>query len=73
MSDEDFWNQCALKLPNFYKASREVALIMPSSANIERVFSILTQSYTDQQNCSLEDGQCATVMMRYNNTGKNGV
>ena len=73
MSDEDFWDSCALKLPKFYEASREVALVMPSSATTERTFSMLTQGYTDQQRCALEDGQCASVMIRINKTGENGV
>lgn len=73
VSDEDFWNRCALKLPTFYQASREVALIMPSSATTERLFAMLTQGYSDQQRCVLQDHQCASVMIRYNNTGDNGV
>ena len=73
MSDKDFWDRSALKVPTFYRASREVALVMPSSATTERTFSLLTKGYTAQQKSALEDGPCASVMIRYNNTGENGV
>ena len=43
-----------------------VALIQPSSAAAERVFSILASSFGKQQESSLEDYIQLSVMMQYN-------
>jgi hypothetical protein len=61
-----FWKRSSLKIPNWYKASREVALIVPSSAAVERVFSLLTQVFDSSQNSALSDYKAAGVMLRYN-------
>ena len=53
--DVDFWLSFAIELPAWYVASREVSLICPSSAAIERVFSMLTNMLNDQQEEALED------------------
>lgn len=46
--------------------SCRVALIQPSSAAAERVFSILASSFGKQQESSLEDYVQLSVMMQYN-------
>ncbi len=42
-------------------------LVQPSSAVAERVFSILSNSFTDTQRSSLEDYIETSIMMQYNN------
>ena len=45
LSVSQFWLKYKLDLIVWFKASRDVALIVPSSATIERVFSLLTQGF----------------------------
>ena len=61
-----FWLKYAFKLPTWFKASRDVALITPSSGTIERVFSLLTQGFDQNQVNSLEDYKETSIMIRYN-------
>ena len=53
-------------LPHWSSAERKVLVVQPSSAAAERVFSILSISFTDQQEQSLEDYVEASVMLQYN-------
>ena len=55
-----------IKLSQPAKAACRVALIQPSSAAAERVFSILASSFGKQQESSLEDYVQLSVMMQYN-------
>jgi len=66
MSNEEFWNTNALNLPMWYKASREVALISPSSAACERLFSLMTNGFSAQQRVALSDYVLASCMLRFN-------
>ena len=43
-----------------------VALIQPSSGAVERVFSILTNTFGTQQDHSLQDYIEASLMLQYN-------
>jgi hypothetical protein len=61
-----FWLRNAIELPIWYKAANEAALITPSSCTVERVFSLLTQGFDDNQLNVLEDFLFASVMVRYN-------
>ena len=71
MTDEEFWDSHSLLLPKWYLASNEVALITPSSATCERLFSLLTQGFDKSQRSALEDYKLASTLMRFNNTGQN--
>lgn len=62
----DFFTAAAIALPTWWKCAREVALITPSSCTVERVFSLLTQGFSDNQEGALEDYIFASVMVRYN-------
>ena len=53
-------------LPKWASAAGRVALIQPSSAAAEPVFSILASSFGKQQESSLEDYIQLSVMMQYN-------
>ena len=62
-----FWQASMIQLPNWYKAAKEVALIMPSSAFVERCFSIYESLFDEDQQAALHDRREASVMLRVNN------
>jgi predicted nucleic acid-binding Zn ribbon protein len=62
----EFWRGQQILLPYWYGGAVEVALIMPSSACVERVFSVYSALFTDTNASTLEDRRECTVMMRYN-------
>lgn len=61
----DWWERNADKLPCWSAACRKVVLCQPSSACVERVFSLL-KHFTEQQQCALEDYIEVALMMQYN-------
>lgn len=65
-----FWRTHYLELPVWYKVAAEVALIMVSSAGVERVFSLLNR-FDDQQQGALNDYKEASVRIRYNENFRN--
>ena len=62
----NWWCNNADKLPNWSSAFKKVILMQPSSAAAERVFSILTFSFSKLQTVSLEDYVQLSVMLQYN-------
>ena len=60
-----WWKSHAMELPKWANAFRLVLLVQPSSAAVERVFSIL-QCITEQQQSSLEDYLELSIMLQYN-------
>lgn len=62
----EFWRRHALSLPCWYEAAAEVALIMTSSASVERLFSLYTSLFTDEQANALEDYRETALMLRFN-------
>ena len=70
-SNEDFdilnwWNRHQSDLPQWSGVAETIFLIQPSSVASERVFSILNNSFSDQQQQSLEDYVESSVMLQYN-------
>ena len=61
-----FWKNNHLRLPEWFKAASEVALILVSSACVERVFSLYGASFDSEQESSLSDKVEGTMMLRYN-------
>jgi len=61
-----FWKKSQIKLKNFWLAACEVAIIQPSSAFVERIFSVLRQAFDDTQEQALEDFKESSVMMTVN-------
>ena len=61
-----WWKRHEDNLPNWAKACKSLLLIQPSSAAAERVFSILSNSFTEKQTHSLRDYIEASVMLQYN-------
>ena len=62
----EWWKQNASALPNWSEAARKILLIQPSSAAAERVFSLLTNSFGNQQDSSLQDYIESSLMLQYN-------
>ena len=62
----EFWRRHKDSLPSWASAVCKVILVQPSSAASERVFSILNQSFGEQQALSLQDYIEASLMLQYN-------
>ena len=62
----EWWKRNSGGLPHWCSAAMKVLVVQPSSAAAERVFSILTNSFTDKQERSLEDYVETSVMLQYN-------
>ena len=67
----EFWTSSSIALPLWSKCADEIALITPSSCTVERVFSLLTQGFSDNQEGALEDYVFASVLVRYNQIWQN--
>lgn len=61
-----WWKSHESSLPKWASACRLVLLMQPSSAAAERVFSILTNSFSHKQESSLEDYIELSIMLQYN-------
>ena len=68
-----FWRTYCLQLPNWYNGANEVALIMTSSACIERIFSLHNSLFSNKQEKALEDYKEGTDMLRFNYNQRNKV
>lgn len=67
ISISEFWARQELSaIPSWYRISRDILLVVPSSATVERVFSILTQGFSPSQQNALQDYQFASTMLKYN-------
>ena len=63
---KSWWKRNEEVLPNWSNTCKSVLLVQPSSAAAERVFSILSNSFTDRQEHSLKDYIETSVMLQYN-------
>ena len=62
----EWWSRNKQDLPHWSSVAQKFLLLQPSSAAAERVFSILSSSFSDQQQNSLEDYVEASVMLQCN-------
>ena len=62
----EFWRTHETSLPEWAAAAKKVVLVQPSSAACERVFSLLNNSFSTQQDSSLQDYIETSIMMQYN-------
>ena len=53
------------QIPEFYSLFKDCALVTASSAGAERVFSLFSNTFGDQQTRSLEDYIETTLMLQY--------
>ena len=61
-----FWILHKLNLPRLYQLACDVALIIPSSCAVERLFSMFDQRYDSSQERALEDLKATGTMLHYN-------
>ena len=61
-----WWKSHQHELPNWSKACKTALLIQPSSAAAERVFSLLNNSFKENQARALEDYIETSIMLQYN-------
>ncbi len=66
MDKLDWWRKHENELPLWSKACKTVLLVQPSSAAAERVFSLLSNSFTETQTSSMEDYIESSIMLQYN-------
>ena len=64
--DWSFWRRNQHNLPKFFEGAQQIAIIQPSSATVERLFSYLRQAFDCHQESALEDVKETTVLLRYN-------
>jgi len=62
----EWWRSNATSLPCWSVAAAKVLLLQPSSAAAERVFSILSNCFGEQQDRALQDYIEASLMLQYN-------
>ena len=62
----EWWESHQEDLPHWAGAVQDVVLVQPSSAAVERVFSILKLSFGPQQDSSLQDYVQSSLMLQYN-------
>ena len=62
-----FWKNSESTLPQWAAAAKKILVVQPSSAVVERVFSMLNNAFKDQQHNSLQDYIEVSTMLRYNN------
>ena len=61
-----FWKEYANKIPKWKEAAAKIMLFQPSSSAAERVFSLLKNSFGDQQLSTLEDYIETSLIIQYN-------
>lgn len=61
-----WWRTHDEQLPCWYAATRKVLHLCTSSAAAERVFSLYSSTFGDQQNNALEDVRETSMMLQYN-------
>ena len=61
-----WWKSHQQVLPHWASVFQQIALVQPSSAACERVFSLLASSFSSQQETALEDLIELSVMLQYN-------
>ena len=63
----EWWESNEERMPNWASAFKKLVLVQPSSAAAERVFSLLSKSFSKLQTRSLEDYVQLSIMLQYNN------
>ena len=61
-----WWKCQESTLPHWATIAKKILAVQPSSASVERVFSLLNLSFGEQQEQALQDYIEASVMLRYN-------
>lgn len=61
-----FWRDNKTRLPHWYNVAKDIALVQPSFAFMERVFSILRACMDQRQESSFSDRIAAAALLKYN-------
>ena len=61
-----WWKESAKGIPAWAGAAKKVLVVQPSSGAAKRVFSILNNTFSDQQDKALQDYIETSVILRYN-------
>ena len=61
-----WWKNQAVQLPFWSTGCRAIFLLQPSSATTERVFSLLSNIFKENQLIALKDYISTSVMLQYN-------
>ena len=64
----EWWEHNKGTLPKWSQGFSKIALIQPSSASVERVFSVLKKHFTQYQHSALQDYVEVSVMLEYNHS-----
>ena len=62
----EWWKKYTNQFPHWSAACKLILLVQPSSAAAEHIFSLLTNSFSEQQKSALEDSIEASIMFQYN-------
>jgi len=62
-----YWQSYKAALNHWYEFARKCFLLQPSSASVERAFSMLKSIYGKQKSAKLEETVEIELMLRYNN------
>ena len=63
-----WWKMNSESLPKWSTGAKQILLIQPSSAAAERVFSLLTTTFSEQHIHSSNDYVEASIMLQYNHS-----
>ena len=66
-----WWSRNEANLLNCSSVVKKVLLVQPSSASAERVFSIIENFFTNQQDAALEQSVEASVILCYSQNQRN--
>ena len=67
------WSRNEVNLPNWSSIVKKVILVQPSSTSAERVFSIMKNFFTNQQDAGLEESVKASFMLCNNQSQRNKI
>ena len=62
----EFWRDNRMRIPHWYSVAKDMALMQPSSAFMERVFSILRACMDERQESCYSDRITASALLKYN-------
>ena len=62
----EFWRNSRTRPPPWYNVAKDIVLMQPSSAFMERVFSILRACMDERQESSYSDRIAASALLKHN-------
>ena len=62
----EFWRDNRMRIPHWYSVAKDMTLMQPSSAFMERVFSILRACMDERQESNYSDRIASSALLKYN-------